>query len=376
MSTINEIRERIDQCDRALIAAIAERQKCVDELMTLKKAQGEPLRDPSREANMLAALQALADAHQLSHELVIDVMQRIVRDSYSRQAQQAFPCAGSPKRIVIIGGSGQLGQLFKTLFARSGHQVTSLEKGEWDATHPALSNADMVMLAVPMAAMEAVVKQLTHLKPETLLVDIASVKRAPVAQMMTAHKGPVLGLHPMFGPGLEQLARQLVLYSVGRDLAASQWLLRQMELWGCVLAPVTAQKHDELMSEIQGVRHFLSFCHGWHLLNGEHSLPELYAASSPIYRVELAMVGRMFAQAPELYIDIMLQAAAGFDFTRQLASVYQQAGALIKDQQRAQLIAQFTRIAEFFKQSDIDLYRESDELLNAYRERLASRHSD
>ena len=35
-------------------------------------------------------------------------------------------------------------------------------------------------------------------------------------------------------------------------------------------------------------------------------LEQLLALSSPIYRLELAMVGRLFAQDPQLYADIIM----------------------------------------------------------------------
>ncbi|MFO6426374.1 hypothetical protein ACLBOM_11150 [Escherichia coli] len=35
---------------------------------------------------------------------------------------------------------------------------------------------------------------------DCILVDLASVKNGPLQAMLAAHDGPVLGLHPMFGP--------------------------------------------------------------------------------------------------------------------------------------------------------------------------------
>jgi chorismate mutase/prephenate dehydrogenase len=38
------------------------------------------------------------------------------------------------------------------------------------------------------------------------------VKNGPLQAMLAAHQGPVLGLHPMFGPDSGSLAKQVVVY--------------------------------------------------------------------------------------------------------------------------------------------------------------------
>ncbi len=59
------------------------------------------------------------------------------------------------------------------------------------------------------------------------------------------------------------------------------------------------------MAFIQALRHFATFAYGLHLAEENVQLEQLLALSSPIYRLELAMVGRLFAQDPQLYADIM-----------------------------------------------------------------------
>ena len=49
-----------------------------------------------------------------------------------------------------------------------------------------------------------------------LLADLTSVKRAPLAKMLEVHKGAVVGLHPMFGPDIASMAKQVVVRCDGR----------------------------------------------------------------------------------------------------------------------------------------------------------------
>ena len=46
---------------------------------------------------------------------------------------------------------------------------------------------------------------------------ITSRKADPLAAMLAAHPGPVMGLHPMCGPTVANLAKQVVVCCTGRS---------------------------------------------------------------------------------------------------------------------------------------------------------------
>ena len=73
------------------------------------------------------------------------------------------------------------------------------------------------MLGVAWPSMRLSFDQLCPLPADCILVDLASVKAEPLQAMLAAHKGPVLGLHPMFGPDSGSLAKQVVVYCDGRQ---------------------------------------------------------------------------------------------------------------------------------------------------------------
>ena len=47
-------------------------------------------------------------------------------------------------------------------------------------------------------------------RADAVLADVTSVKAGPVSAMLAAHPGPVLGLHPMFGPDVGSLSAQRI----------------------------------------------------------------------------------------------------------------------------------------------------------------------
>ena len=66
-----------------------------------------------------------------------------------------------------------------------------------------------------------------------LLADLTSVKRVPLTKMLDVHKGAVVGLHPMFGPDIASMAKQVVVCCDGRFSERYEWLLEQNSNLGC-----------------------------------------------------------------------------------------------------------------------------------------------
>jgi chorismate mutase/prephenate dehydrogenase len=206
----------------------------------------------------------------------------------------------------------------------------------------------MVLVSVPIHDTVAVIESLPPLPGDCLLVDLTSTKRAPLEAMLAAHPGPVLGLHPMFGPSVDSMAKQVVAYTPGRDPEASQWLLDQIRLWGARVHEVEPHDHDHAMGLIQALRHFSTFAYGLHLASEDRALDDLLALSSPIYRLELIMVGRLFAQDPELYADIIMASTDNLELMERYHERFGQALALVENRDREGFIAAFRQIGEWF----------------------------
>lgn len=361
---LNALRERIDAVDQQLVDLLFKRLALVAEVGEVKSRHGLPIYAPDREAAMLAKRRADAERRGVPGDLIEDVLRRIMRESYSSEHDSGFKCVNPDVgAIVVIGGAGQLGRLFVNQFRLSGYQVQVLERDDWDQADDLLSQAGMVVVAVPIDVTCSIIDRLQHLPADCLLVDLTSVKSQPLQHMLAAHAGPVLGLHPMFGPDVSSLAKQVIVCCAGRDAEASQWLLDQMRIWGARIHPVTAEEHDEAMSLIQALRHFTSFVYGMHLSEEQADLKRLLALSSPIYRLELAMVGRLFAQDPALYADIILSAPRNLQMIRRYHERMGAAIAMLESHDRQGFIHRFHRASEFFGDYASQFLRESKMLL-------------
>ncbi len=370
-STLDSLRSQIDECDQSLLEILAKRQQLVEQLVQLKRLSGDALFVPEREQAIFDELARKAQCLGLQPDFVQDVMHRIMRDSYQRQSNMQFSSPdGVERTICILGGEGQMGSLFADLFRRSGHRVYRIEPDDWKKSDRWFQSSDLILIAVPIDATQTVIERLANLPESTVLADITSIKQQPLEAMLKVHAGPVLGLHPMFGPGLSHLARQLVLYVEGRDKTSAQWLLEQLAIWGCRLQEVDAMEHDKAMALVQAQRHLVAFVAGWQLMDNNTSLQELWRMSSPPYRLELLLIGRMFAQSPELYVDILLNACQANSVLEDFASLYQQAHSWLVGGERESLIEQFKKVAGFFSAAEQEYLQQSDKLLEAFRERI------
>ena len=234
------------------------------------------------------------------------------------------------------------------MFKRSGYSVHLLEQNDWPNADVILGDAGLVLVAVPIKLTESIISNLTDLPIECVLVDITSTKQKPLAAMMAAHNGPVLGMHPMFGPDVPSLVKQIVVVCHGRHADEYEWLLQQIRIWGGILQQVTAKEHDDAMVFIQVMRHFCSFVFGSHLAGENPDLQQLISLSSPIYRLELAMVGRLFAQDPALYADIIFDNKDSVALLTEFSVKFNQALMLVETNNKGEFIKQFFKIGSWF----------------------------
>ncbi|MEE2001774.1 bifunctional chorismate mutase/prephenate dehydrogenase [Alkalimonas sp. MEB108] len=357
------LRQQIDAIDAELVQLLARRAEVTAEVGRVKQQFGLPVYMPAREQALLQARRAQAVRHGLSPELIEDVLRRVMRESYQTQEHSFVCCRPGGGKVVVVGGAGALGSRFVSLFQRSGYQVEVLEAGDWPKAPQLCQDAALVLMATPITLTCQLIAQLPELPDDCVLADLTSIKQQPLVCMLAKHAGPVLGLHPMFGPDVSNLVKQVIVVCDGRFTEKSDWLRQQLVVWGAELVEQSAQLHDERMQLIQGMRHFTSLVYGVHLAEEQADLQELLALSSPIYRLELAMIGRLFAQNAELYADIMLSSAQTSKLLERYLQRFSQVLGLVQSADKAALMAEFTKGKAFFGELAGQFLDESRQLL-------------
>ncbi|GAB3032470.1 bifunctional chorismate mutase/prephenate dehydrogenase [Bowmanella dokdonensis] len=345
---LKALREQIDDLDSQLVDLLTKRLAVTRQVGEVKSRIGMPIYVPVREAELIEKRRAEAEARGLSPALIEDLLRRIMRESYQSQHQRYRCFHPELGKAVVIGGAGALGSVFVEMLQISGYQVEILEQPDWPRAGEIFNGAGLVLVSVPLNLTEQIISQLGNLPEDCLLADITSTKSGPLDAMLKVHKGPVVGLHPMFGPDVSSLVKQVVVVCHGRQQEKYQWLLEQMKSWGVLLYESTAREHDDAMAFIQVMRHFSSFVYGAHLAGENPNLEQLIQFSSPIYRLELAMVGRLFAQSPDLYADIIFNNPDNIQLLKRFRQRFDDALALLEQGDKGSFIKEFFHIGQWF----------------------------
>lgn len=348
-SQLNQLRNEIDAIDTQLLELIEKRLKLVSQIGVVKSKEGLSLHDSKREAQMIAHHRKMAIDRHISPDFFEDILKRLMQESYTNELGAGYSQVKSDLgKIIVIGGRGKMGRLFCKQFQRSGYLVEILEAEDEPFQPEHFLEAGLVLIAVPIANTLEVIHKLPKLPSNCILADLTSIKEKPMNAMLNAHSGPVVGLHPMFGPSVKTFVKQLIIQCDGRCASEYEWLIKQMRLWGSRVEVCKAEEHDKAMSYIQALRHFITFVYGVFLLQEKADLELLMKFSSPIYRLELAMVGRMFSQSPELYADIILASKENLAvINRHLKTLSSESSSLLNEG-REHFIHHFGLVTDYF----------------------------
>jgi chorismate mutase / prephenate dehydrogenase len=369
---LERLRQEIDALDEQVVRLLGQRHARVQEVVSLKTAHRLPIYHPAREENLISQRRAQARQAGLDPDHIEELYRSILRQSRVRQTVHAARSGLRPGfKVLIVGGRGRMGRYFDRWFSEAGYEVRILDLEDWPRVEALGAGLNLALLSVPIHVTPEVIAQVgPHLPPTCVLADLTSVKTAAMSAMLAAHPGPVVGLHPLFGPTTSSMDKQIMVAVPGRAPAECQWLIDQMLAWGNIVLPIGAAEHDEIMNLVQGVRHFATFAFGQFLYRRGIDLGRTLEFSSPIYRLELGMVGRLFAQDGALYADIVFASperrAMLKDFVRFLA----ERGPLLEAGGPEQFCAEFKRIAEWFGPFCEQAMRESSFLIDKLVERF------
>lgn len=179
----------------------------------------------------------------------------------------------------------------------------------------AVAGADIVLVAVPVAATEATLKAIKHLvTPQMLIMDVGSTKADVVQAARRALRdqvGSFVPAHPITGrevAGVEHAdaelyyGRQVILTPTERTLTAQ--LLQAQEVWqaiGCRVSSMSPESHDSAFAAVSHLPHLLAFAM-MNALTGQPEGDDYLSLAGPGFRD----FTRIAAGEPKMWRDIML----------------------------------------------------------------------
>lgn len=223
-------------------------------------------------------------------------------------------------KVAIIGGAGKMGKWMARFLLAEKIEVILIGSNEErlsaackelhvDGTTDlgAVSLADLIIISVPIATFESIVKKLRpFVKKGQTVIDITSVKVMPVEVMHRYLAGClVLGSHPVFGPGAEGLAGHNIVFTPTSDSekALAEQAQNFLEKRGARVKLMTPAEHDRLMAVVLGLAHYIAIVSGDTLLNLDN-LADMELASGVTFRVLMTLVASVLNEDPSLYASI------------------------------------------------------------------------
>lgn len=369
---LSELRAKLDQIDEELLDAAARRQRVVAEIGRVKAEEGISLFDRAREKVVFARARQRGEALGLGAHVAEGLYHVLVEASHDRQqddVQQAR--TDEPRRFLLVGGAGEMGTLLARVLQARGHEVDVMDLGDPRALGTVVPTADIVMVCVPMDVSATMIRAVgPHMRPDALLCDINSLKRDVCEALGEATTGEALGTHPMFGPTVSSLRRQKVVLCPVRPGPLGEWWARELGQLGAELITTDAVTHDRMMAIIQVLVHFHTIVMGDALRRTGVAVEESLRFTSPIYRVEMSVVGRLFGQDPRLYAEIEMQNPYAPEVIAHFMAAARATEAAVASGDREGFCDLFGAVSHYFRDFSGEALELSDFLIEAMVKRV------
>ncbi len=179
----------------------------------------------------------------------------------------------------------------------------------------AVSGADLVLLAVPVAATEATFKAIRHLvRGDVLIMDVGSTKREVIdaaRRVLRDQVGVFVPAHPIAGKevaGVDHAdadlyhGRQVILTPIERTLAPQ--LEKAQQLWtalGCQVKQMTPEAHDAAYAAVSHLPHLVAFAL-MNAIQGQAAGQDFLSLAGPGFRD----FTRIAASEPAVWRDILM----------------------------------------------------------------------
>jgi prephenate dehydrogenase len=221
---------------------------------------------------------------------------------------------------IAILGAGKMGVWFAKFFLGAGYSVVVASRSKEKLSRlkkllsvetadfvEAVKNADRVLICVSIDAFEEVVKKISSaVRDGQIVMDICSIKDFPVKTMHKhLKKGLILGMHPVFGPGSTTIENKTFVLTPtnSQEEAFAKDFKKWLETKKARVFVMAPQKHDELMSVVLGLPHFLGLVVCDTLLE-QIDYPETKHVAGTTYRMLFTLAEATALENPELFSSL------------------------------------------------------------------------
>ncbi|MEZ5531141.1 MAG: bifunctional chorismate mutase/prephenate dehydrogenase [Steroidobacteraceae bacterium] len=363
--TLDELRQHLNDLDARLLDLVADRQRTSREIARVKRATGHATRDYEREREVIMGARAQAASLGVPEDLAETLMRLLIRSSLTTQEHASVVAhgAGTGQRALVIGGAGKMGRWFAGFLQSQGYAVeigdsstatlagTPLERVPRVDWHASELTHDFIVVATPLGATDAVLRELAMRRPRGIVFDLGSLKSPLRGALMAlrSHGVKVTSVHPMFGPDTELLSGRHVIFV---DLGVPEALERARELFAPTMVErvvMSLDDHDRLIAYVLGLSHALNIAFYNALADSGEAAPRLAKLSSTTFDAQLDVASKVAQESPDLYFEIQALNDYGAESLEALAKAVERLRAAVLAQDRGAFTALMLRGKDYFE---------------------------
>ena len=261
-----------------------------------------------------------------------------------------------------------MGRMFKEHFERIGRTVAISDR-EALGEKELVRNCELVVVSVPIAVTPEVIGRIKPwLRRSQLLSDFTSVKNRAIPCMLETDAA-VISCHPLFGGMADMAGQNVILLPVrsGKFLAKYKRLYRELDLNITVMEDW--RKHDESMSFVQGLMHFLHIVFTQTLKAKRVDLETIMSMCSPIYRAYFAFACRILQREPRLYTHILMDNPENIAVLKRFVEEAKISLKLIEKGKADQFVKNFEECRDYLGEIGKRFGEDSDFLVEELRKR-------
>lgn len=223
-------------------------------------------------------------------------------------------------RIAIIGGAGRMGEWFARYFLKQGHEViisdvrsdkakivaNSLGARLASNNIEATRISDLLFISTPIDVVPKVLSEISlALRDSMIIAEISSLKSKvlPVLKRIAEKRVRILSIHPLFGPGLQEIVGEKIALIPVHEQTTEEKLASDLFPEAKIIA-VECEKHDRVMAITLALTHFINIVFA--LVVGEEDLQTLKQLSGTTFTLQLAISEGVMTEDPLLYALIQI----------------------------------------------------------------------
>jgi chorismate mutase/prephenate dehydrogenase len=316
MASLDELRAALGQIDREILQLVARRQETALQIGAIKRASGIGTRDFRQERDVVERARAAAAEQGLEPRLGEALILTLIEHSLTVQEKDhvATRGEGGGRRVLVIGGAGNIGRWFVRFLTAQGFAVEvadpagAVDGFPWVADWRTIAPLDheIVVVAAPMPATRDVLLEMAKRPPPGVVFDVGSLK-SPLRDGLHALRragGRVTSIHPMFGPDTELLSGRHVIFVDVGDAEATAAARALFSSTMATLVEMDLESHDRVIAYVLGLSHALNIAFFTALAESGEAAPRLATLSSTTFDAQMRVAGKVAGENPDLYFEI------------------------------------------------------------------------